>query len=152
MPLIISPENLNAYPVCVEQAVVWGELDPNGHVNNIWYFRYMENARVELYRRIGKYDEESTQGLTIVVASTSCRFKAALGFGDVVVTGVRIDSIDEDRFATSYRVVRKADGVIAAEGEARLVCFDPVRQAKTAIPERIRSALAALRNPAERTI
>ena len=45
---------LRELPVSVEQAVLGGELAPNGHVNNIWYFRYSENARVERYRQIGK--------------------------------------------------------------------------------------------------
>ena len=45
---------LREFPVSVEQAALMGELAPNGHVNNIWYFRYSENARVERYRQIGK--------------------------------------------------------------------------------------------------
>lgn len=142
----MMPDPLAGYPVTVEQPVVWGELDPNGHVNNIWYFRYIENARVDLYRQIGKYDQETAHGITLVVRSTSCRFRAALGFGDVVVTGVRITSLETDRFSTSYRVVRKADGAIAAEAEATLVCYDPEKNIKAAIPEKLRHALEALRS------
>ncbi len=133
------------YPITVEQPVVWGELDPNGHVNNIWYFRFIENARVALYQRIGKYGHESTESITIVVGSTSCRFKAPLGFGDVVITGVQITSIEEDRFSTAYRIIRKADGVIAAEAEATLVCFDMKSRDKVAIPGKLRTELEALR-------
>ena len=135
---------LSDFPVTVEQPVVWGEVDANGHVNNIWYFRYVENARVELYRRIGKYDESVAGGVTIVVASTSCRFKAPLGFGDVVATGVKINEIGVDRFLTSYQVVRKSDGAVAAEAEAELVCFDPVRRVKAEIPAPLRQRLEAL--------
>ena len=138
-------EELLGYPISVEQPVVWGELDPNGHVNNIWYFRYIENARVALYQRIGKYDRESTDGMTIVVGSTSCRFRASLGFGDVVVTGVQIATIEEDRFSTSYRIVRKADGAIVAEAEATLVCYDTKSHAKAAIPGKLKAALEAIR-------
>ena len=65
------------FPVSVEQAVVGVELAPNGHVNNIWYSRYSENARVERYRQIGKYDQ-SANGATIVVASRGCCFKATI--------------------------------------------------------------------------
>lgn len=142
----MSSKALRDYPVRVEQPVAWGELDPNGHVNNIWYFRYVENARVELYRRIGKYDDESAQGVTIVVAATSCRFRAALGFGDVVTIGVKVDSIDDDRFCTSYRIVRKGDDGVVAEAQATLVCFDPDRKAKAAIPEKLRRALEQFRS------
>ena len=35
-------------PLIIEQVVTWGD--------NVVYFRYMENARVEFYRRIGKYE------------------------------------------------------------------------------------------------
>ena len=141
----MNPGVLDEFPVTVEQPVVWGELDPNGHVNNIWYFRYIENARVELYRRIGKYDQETAGGVTIVVASTSCRFKAALGFGDVVVAGVKVEAIEEDRFATSYRLVRKADGALVAEADALLVVFDPHRKLKSVIPEAMKRELERFR-------
>ena len=136
---------LTDYPIRFEQPVVWGELDPNGHVNNVYYFRYIENARVTLYQRIGKYAYEAAHDVTILVASTSCRFRAALAFGDEVVTGVKVDSIDDDRFSTSYRIVRKADGAIAAEAQATLVCVDRTRNEKVAIPAEIRSRLEALR-------
>jgi len=39
---------LEHYPLIIEQVVTWGD--------NVIYFRYMENARVEFYRRIGKYE------------------------------------------------------------------------------------------------
>ena len=146
------PDVLLDYPITVEQPVVWGELDPNGHVNNIWYFRYIENARVALYQRIGKYDHESTEGITIVVGSTSCRFKASLGFGDVVITGVRITSIEEDRFSTSYRIIRKSDGAIAAEAEATLVCYDVKSRTKAAIPGKLRTDLEAVCQGREESI
>ena len=68
---------LHEFPGSIEQAVVGGELAPNGHVNNIWYLRYSENARVERYRQIGKYDQ-SANGETIVVASRGCCFKATI--------------------------------------------------------------------------
>jgi YbgC/YbaW family acyl-CoA thioester hydrolase len=136
---------LSHYPIQVRQPVVWGELDPNGHVNNIWYFRYVENARTTLYAHIGKYDEDAAEGVTFVVASTRCRFKTPLAFGDAVITGARIDSIGADRVFSSYRIVREADDAIAAEADATLVCYDPRRHAKTAIPGRLRAKLDALR-------
>lgn len=137
-------EALSDYPIQIEQAVAWGELDPNGHVNNIWYFRYVENTRIALYRHIGKYDPETNGGLTLVVGSTGCRFKSALGFGDIARIGARIDSIGEDRFFTSYRVVRQSDGIIAAEAEATLVCYDPQKHARAAIPEKLRANIEAV--------
>lgn len=135
---------LTEYPIQVEQPVVWGELDPNGHVNNIWYFRYIENARVSLYQQIGKYEEKLSNSITIVVGSTSCKFKTALSLGDIVITGVQITSIEEDRFSTAYRIVRKNDDIIATEAEAVLVCYDTLKKSKITIPVEIRKKLEAL--------
>ena len=36
----------------VQQAVVWGDMDSYAHVNNVVYFRYFENARLEYFRRL----------------------------------------------------------------------------------------------------
>ena len=141
----MTSEALRDYPIRVEQAVVWGEIDRNGHVNNIWYFRYIENARVELYRLIGKYDDTSIHDTTLVVASTSCRFRKALVLGDIAVTGVKVDTIEDDRFDTSYRIVRRADGVLVAEAEAKIVCVDTERHRKTALPDAVRPLLERYR-------
>ncbi len=43
----MTHELLAGYPVVVEQAVVWGDMDSYRHVNNVVYFRYFENARLE---------------------------------------------------------------------------------------------------------
>ena len=141
----VTPETLRDYPIRIEQPVVWGEIDRNGHVNNIWYFRYIENARVELYRRLGKYDDTLAHDTTLVVASTSCRFRKALVLGDIVVTGVKVDAIENDRFDTSYRIVRRADSVLVAEAEAKIVCVDSERQCKTALPGEVRRILERYR-------
>jgi len=46
-------------PLIIEQVVTWGD--------NVIYCRYMENASVKFYRRIGKYEFEERTGITLVV-------------------------------------------------------------------------------------
>ena len=56
---------LAGYPVVVEQAVFWGEMDSYRHVNNVVYFRYFESARLEYFRRLGWFEyERETQVIT----------------------------------------------------------------------------------------
>jgi acyl-CoA thioester hydrolase len=31
----------------------WGDMDAMGHVNNTVYFRYLEQARIELFEMLG---------------------------------------------------------------------------------------------------
>jgi hypothetical protein len=43
---------LAAFPVVVELPVAWGDMDSYRHVSNVVYFRYLENARLEYFRRL----------------------------------------------------------------------------------------------------
>ena len=56
-------EHLVGYPVVVEQAVAWGEMDSYEHVNNVVYFRYFENARLEYFRRLNWFAFEKETGI-----------------------------------------------------------------------------------------
>jgi len=52
---------LEQYPLIIEQVVTWGDMDAHGHVNNVVYFRYMVNARVELYSRLDFQEERQAR-------------------------------------------------------------------------------------------
>src|SRR6202140_1958640 len=54
---------LVGYPVIVELPVVWGEMDSYRHVNNVVYFRYFENARIEYFRRLDWFSYEGQSGV-----------------------------------------------------------------------------------------
>ena len=43
---------LASFPVVFEQVVDWGDMDGFAHVNNVVYFRYFENVRIEYLQRI----------------------------------------------------------------------------------------------------
>ena len=53
---------LAGFPVIVEQNVIWGEMDAYQHVNNVVYFRYFENARLEYIRRLDWFAFEEATG------------------------------------------------------------------------------------------
>src|SRR6202035_1702223 len=58
------------FPVLVEQAVVWGDMDSYRHVNNVVYFRYFENARLEYFRRLDWFALEAATGVGPILHST----------------------------------------------------------------------------------
>ena len=61
---------LAGYPVIVTQAVVWGDMDSYQHVNNVVYFRYFENARLEYFRRLDWFEYEKQTGIGPILAAT----------------------------------------------------------------------------------
>ena len=67
----MSESLLAGFPVVVRQAVVWGEMDAYRHVNNVVYFRYFENARLEYFRRLGWFEFERETGVGPILAATA---------------------------------------------------------------------------------
>src|SRR4029077_12717598 len=54
---------LSGFPVVVRQNVIWGEMDAYNHVNNVVYFRYFENARLEYMARLDWFNYEKETGI-----------------------------------------------------------------------------------------
>src|SRR5947209_3866457 len=88
---------LTGYPVVVEQAVVWGEMDAYRHVNNVVYFRYFENARLEYFRRLGWPEFEGTTGIGPILAATQARFRKPLTYPDAIAIAAWLGTLGSDR-------------------------------------------------------
>ena len=75
----------NGKPVHVSRIPIrWGDMDAYGHVNNAVYFRYMEQARIDLLEALGVPIDTRVQGPVIVNAA--CTFLAPLNYpGEVEV-------------------------------------------------------------------
>ena len=135
---------LAEFPVVVEQAVVWGEMDAYRHVNNAVYFRYFENARLEYFRRLGWFEFEQQTGIGPILRDTAARFRRPLTYPDTVAVGVRVTHLGEDRFTMEYRLVSDALGEVAAEGHGTIVTYHYPEEKKVPIPEELRRRIAAL--------
>jgi acyl-CoA thioester hydrolase len=135
---------LAGYPVVVEIPVAWGEMDSYRHVNNVVYFRYFENARLEYFRRLGWFDFEKETGIGPILHSTQARFRKPLSYPDAVSSAVRITSMSEDRFTMEYAVVSHSLEAVAAEGQGIIVTYHYGEGKKAPIPEEIRRRIENL--------
>ena len=132
------------YPLIIEQTVAWGDMDAYGHVNNVIYFRYMENARVEFYRRIGKYEFEERTGITLVVKSTSCRYVSTLACPDRIAIGALVTEMSDEQILMQYLVVNRGSGQVAALGEAAIVALKAADGARVPFPQELRANISEL--------
>jgi acyl-CoA thioester hydrolase len=135
---------LAGFPVVVEQAVAWGDMDAYQHVNNVVYFRYFENARLEYFRRLGWFEFEKETGISPILASTQCRFRRALTYPDTIRIGARAVAVDADRFTIDYRLVSERLGTIAADGQVVVVTYHHGRGEKVPMPDELRRRIAEL--------
>jgi acyl-CoA thioester hydrolase len=140
----MAEDLLVGYPVVVEQAVVWGDMDSYRHVNNVVYFRYFENARLEYFRRLDWFAFEQETGIGPILASTNCRFRRALTYPDTIRIGARIIAVEADRFTLEHRIVSARLAEVAAEGQGVIVTYHYERGEKAPIPEEMRRRIRDL--------
>lgn len=137
-------ELLADYPITVEVPVAWGDMDAFGHVNNTVFFRWFETARIAFLGAIDFTAGGDAGGVGPILASTQCRFRRPVAFPDTITVGVRVTSLEDDRFSHAYRVVSHALGEVAAEGEGVVVAYDYGTGRKAAIPDAVRAAIRSL--------
>ena len=140
----MTSTTLDGFPVVVELAVAWGEMDSYRHVNNVVYFRYFENARLEYFRRLDWFEFERETGVGPILAATQARFRKPLTYPDTVSVGARISQVGEDRLTMEHVVVSRRLGAVAAVGQGTVVTFDYSRGEKVPVPPELRRRIAEL--------
>jgi acyl-CoA thioester hydrolase len=137
-------ELFRTFPVIVTQAIVWGEMDYYRHVNNVVYFRYFENGRLEYFRRMGWFDFEDAHGIGPILQSTQARFRRALTYPDVIHIGTRLKEMGADRFVLEHNIVSEALNDVATVGEGTVVAFHYQTGKKVPLPEELKNLISAL--------
>jgi acyl-CoA thioester hydrolase len=140
----MSEALLAGYPVVVEQAVAWGEMDAYQHVNNVVYFRYFENSRLEYFRRLDWLAMQNDTGVGPILASTHARFRKPLTYPDDILIGARISEVGEDRLKMEHRIISRRLNAVATEGEGIIVTFDYAHGVKAPVPDELRRRIAEL--------
>jgi acyl-CoA thioester hydrolase len=121
------------FPVQVTIPIAWGEMDAYGHLNNIYYLRYFETARIQYFREIGLVDMKLETGLGPILAQTTCKYHKPLQYPDQVIAGAKVKSMSKSSFVMDYLIVSEKAG-IATSGEGVIVMYDYHASQKAEIP------------------
>jgi acyl-CoA thioester hydrolase len=140
----VTPDPLADFRVEIDQPVAWGDMDSFGHVNNVVYFRYFENARVEYFQRIGWWDYLKETGIGPIVGSTQARFRRPVKYPDTLRAGAKVISFGTDRFTIRHVLVSRTTGELVTEGDAVVVCIDYRANAKVPVPEVLKQRIVQL--------
>ena len=143
-------ELLKTYPVVIEIAVAWGEMDSLQHVNNIVYFRYFESARIAYFDKLDIWSYMNETGVGPILASTQCKFKLPLTYPDTVSVGAKISEIEDDRFLMKYLVVSHGHKRVAAEGEGLIISYNYRELRKVPLPDEIKRRIEDLENSSQK--
>ena len=119
----------------------YGDLDPQGHVNNAKFLTYMEQARVFYLKQLKLWEGGSFLNLGIILADVQITFEKAIQFGDPVRVGVRISRIGNKSMTSDYQLEDGRDASIFATGSSILVAYDYHNKRSVPIPEEWRKAI-----------
>jgi acyl-CoA thioester hydrolase len=126
------------YPIEVR----YGDLDPQGHVNNARYLTYFEQTRVQYLIHLGLFDKgQSFLNVGIILAEARITFLSPLGFGEEARVGARTTRLGNKSFDMVYSLQGTVNAKEIATGSAVLVSYDYRSQTTIPIPDHWRKCI-----------
>jgi acyl-CoA thioester hydrolase len=120
------------------QSIRWGDMDAFGHVNNVWYFRYMEQARIEwLDARAPHWAAKDAQEGPVIV-NARCDFLIPLVYPADFEVRMFVGAPGRSSIDTFYEIW--SEGRRFADGASRLVWIKRSTGRSTPLPEAIAAA------------
>ncbi len=111
----------------VEVDLRWADMDVFGHVNNVVFFRLLEEARAKVLTDAGSATEFLTTG--VVVGEQQLRYLAPLDYSYTSVSvGMTVDHLGTSSFRLQSRIFDSATGTVFASGYVSLVAYSAAGQ------------------------
>jgi len=118
--------------------------DQNGHVNNVEYLRWVQDAAVKHSEATGGTRATSAAGATWVVRTHKIEYLKPAFAGDRVVVLTWVSNYRRVLSLRKYRVIRPADRALLAEGETDWVFVDAQKGTLRSIPQEVRQTFELL--------
>ena len=115
--------------------VRYGDLDPQGHVNNARYLTYMEQARVAYVRHLGLWQGGSFLTFGVILADTQISFLKPILFGDPVRVALAVTRLGNKSFDMAYQVEDHQGAVTYATGKSVQVAYNYSTNQTISIPD-----------------
>ena len=102
------------------------ETDLVGHVNNVSYFIYFEQARVDFVKMLGT--SMFTSDWTLAVVSLHCDYINQAYFDQILEITTSVSRIGEKSFTLVHEIKDKKRQNLIAKGESVVVLLDMKRK------------------------
>jgi acyl-CoA thioester hydrolase len=124
--------------------VRYGDLDPQGHVNNSRYLTYFEQARVSYFRHLG-YLHVGTSWMDygFILAEARLTFLKPVQFGTDLRAGVRVIRLGNKSLTMENCLEDGQSGEAMCNGSAVLVAYDYRTTQTIPLPQHLRAAICA---------
>jgi acyl-CoA thioester hydrolase len=116
--------------------VRYGDLDPQGHVNNAKHLSYFEQARIAYWINMGLFTrDQSFMELGVILADVHIAYREPIYFGQNIRVGVHIAKLGNKSMTWEQVIVDADTDRELARGEIVMVAYDYVAQKTVTIPQ-----------------
>ena len=135
------PESQFLYQI--DFPIRWGDMDALGHVNNIMYFRYFEQVRLQWFEQIG-FAPLGSEAEGLVIVDNHAEYIKPLIYPMHVSITMHGHSPGRSSFVSVYTLT--VDDVVYTRGSAKIVWVDTVLDKSIPLPDAVR-AMVSLPSP-----
>jgi acyl-CoA thioester hydrolase len=132
--------------------VRYGDLDPQGHLNNAKYLTFMEQARIQYIKHLDLWDGDKFLEIGIILADVRVTFLAPIEYTHQVQVGVRVTRLGNKSIEMVYSLRNPQTRQEYASGSTVLVAYDYHSRLTIPIPDNWRTVIQdyeGLGNPAK---
>ena len=123
--------------------VRYGDLDPQGHLNNSKYLTYFEQARIRYFVQLGLFTPgQSFMDIGVTMAEAKVTYHASVEYGMPVKAGVCMCRLGNKSITVEQSIVHAETGEVFASGYVILVAFDYHEQKTIPIPDEMRKKIS----------
>jgi len=112
-------------------------VDENGHVNNVEYIRWMQEAAISHSDKQGCTQTTKALGATWVVRTHRIEYFRPAFAGDQIAVLTWVSDFRKVRSLRKYKFIRVKDNALLAEGETDWVFVDAASGRPRAIPKEV---------------
>ena len=122
--------------------VRYGDLDPQGHVNNAKHLTYFEQARIAYMVELGLFTkDQSFMEIGVILADVHITYLAPIYFGEPIKVGVHISKLGTKSMKWMQNIVDAKTSKELARGEVIMVTYDYKEEKTINIPHEWREKI-----------
>jgi acyl-CoA thioester hydrolase len=116
--------------------VRYGDLDPQGHLNNAKHLTYFEQARVQYVVNLGLFGkDQSFMEIGFIVADIHITYHAPVHWGDPIMVGVRTAKIGNKSMVMEQAILNRETGEVYSSGTVIAVTYDYAAKQTMSVPQ-----------------
>jgi acyl-CoA thioester hydrolase len=124
----------------LEVPLRWGDMDAMAHLNNVMYFRLMEEARIQWFRQFGF--PTLPAGEAPILAHAACDFVKAMTYPGIAIVRQTVTRVGRSSVEMELAIEKKGEpDVIYATGRTVIVWYDYSEAKSKPWPEAIRETI-----------